>query len=200
VFDSAQTPDAQFLAALGQNVNIDEWLKYFAVNTLIGNRETTLATGFGDDYALYRGTTDTRFQFVAHDLDTILGRGDTAPILTDSIFRAVNLASISRFLKNPAIAPRYFAAILNQINTTFAAGNIGPLIDNVLGSYVDAATRQTMKTFVASRIANVLTQIPLKTTAISALTQQNGYYCTTGTTTNLTGLSQAKTAPGSILS
>ncbi len=195
VFDSTQTPDAQFLAALDQNINVDEWLKYFAVNTLIGNQETTLATGYGDDYALYRGLTDTRFQIVAHDLDTILGRGDTTPNLTESIFRAANLATISRFLKNPAIAPRYYDAILNQINTTFAPANIEPLIDNVLGSYVDGSTRQTMKSFVTNRINNVLSQIPQHTTAASTLTQQNGYYHTTGTTVNLTGTSHAvKTA------
>ncbi len=195
VFDTTQTPDAQFVAALNQNVNIDEWLKFFAVNTLIGNQETTLSTGFGDDYALYRGLIDTRFQLIAHDLDTILGRGDTTPNLSESIFRAANLTSISRFLKDPLIAPRYYAAILDQINTTFAPANIEPLIDNVLGSYVDGSTRQTMKSFVTNRISAVLAQIPQHVTATSALTQQNGYFRTTGTTANLTGTSHAvKTA------
>ena len=61
------------MAALLQTININEWLDYFAVNTLIGNQETTLATGFGDDYALYRGVTDARFQLAAHDMDTTSG-------------------------------------------------------------------------------------------------------------------------------
>ena len=62
--------------ASARNVNIDEWLKYFAANTLIGNLETTLSTGVGDDYAMYRGELDTRFQLLVHDLDTVLGQGD----------------------------------------------------------------------------------------------------------------------------
>ncbi len=195
VLDPTQTPDAQFVAALLQTININEWLNYFAVNTLIGNQETTLATGFGDDYALYRGVTDARFQLVAHDMDTILGVGDTTPVVTESIFRAAGLATISRILKNPAIAPLYYAAILNQINTTFAAANINALIDNVLGSYVSDSVRQTMKTFVVNRIANVLTQIPQALTATSTLTAQNGYPRTTSATTTLSGGSNAaKTA------
>ena len=40
-------------------------MKYMAVNTLLDNTETCLANGVGDDYALYRGTNDTRFLALA---------------------------------------------------------------------------------------------------------------------------------------
>jgi hypothetical protein len=190
-FDTTQTPDAVFATQIQNTIDVPEWLKYFAVSTLIGTQETTLSTGFGDDFSLYRGVNDPRFEVIVHDLDTILGRGDTAAVLTESIFRAANLPTISRLLKNPTFAPQYFAAILNQINTTFAPANIEPLIDNILGGYTTAAVRQTMKTFVTNRMANVRTQIPLKATATSALTVQNGYPRTIGTTANLSGLSNA---------
>jgi hypothetical protein len=52
-----------------------------------------------------------------------------------------------------------------------------------------------MKTFVANRIANVLTQNPQTLTATSTLTAQNGYPRTTSATTTLSGVSNAaKTA------
>ena len=97
-------------------------------------------------------------------------------------------------MKNPAIAPLYYAAILKAINTTFAAANINALIDNALGSYVSDSVRQTMKTFVVNRIANVLTQIRQALTATN-VDGQNGYPRTTSATTTLSGVSNAaKTA------
>ena len=58
-----------------RRVNVDEWMKYMAINTLLDNTETWLANGVGDDYALYRGAIDTRFLALPYDLDSVMGRG-----------------------------------------------------------------------------------------------------------------------------
>ena len=193
-FDTMQTPDALFLDRLNQYVNIDEWLKYFAVNSLIDNMETTLATGTGDDYSLYRGVNDPRFQILAHDMDTVLGQGDAAADMTRSIFKAADIPAISRFLKNPAIAPRYYATLKNLIDTVFSPSQINPLLDRVLGGWVPESTIQSMKDFAVHRIndaGGVLSQIPLALSVTTALTQQNGYYRTTSSTTSLSGRANA---------
>jgi hypothetical protein len=184
-FDSTQTPNAAFDAAMNQSIDVTEWLRYFAASTLIGNQETALSTGFGDDYSLYRGILDTHFQIVTHDLDTILGSGDTAGNLTESIFRATTLASVSRLLKDQAFAPLYFAQLRDLISTTFASATFNALLDNTLQSYVPQSVIDSMKTFAAGRVANVLTQIPSSLTATSPLALQNGYPHATTATTSL---------------
>jgi hypothetical protein len=193
-FDTVETPDAVFVETIEQAIDLDEWLRFFAVSALIGNEETSLATGRGDDFVMYRGTEDTRFQLIAHDLDTILGQGSSGGSLSASIFRAAsdttNLPSIARLLKFPDIVPRYYAALLEQINTTFAAENLDALIDNAV-PHADEAMREAMKTWAASRVAAVLTQIPQALTATSTLSQTGGYYRTTSSTTSLTGYAHA---------
>ena len=64
--NSDEEPD--YLERLSQVIDIDQWLHFLAVDSLIGNREGGLTTGKGDDYALYRGEKDQRFQLVPHDL------------------------------------------------------------------------------------------------------------------------------------
>jgi len=52
---------ATYVADVQRVINVDEWMRYMAVNTLLDNNETCLANGVGDDYALYRGTTTRDF-------------------------------------------------------------------------------------------------------------------------------------------
>ena len=177
-FDTTQTPDAQFLTRLNQNVNVDEWLKYIAINSLMSNMETTFANGAGDDYSMYRGIKDPRFQILAHDFDTVFNQGDLAADMTQTIFKAADIAALNRLLKNPAIAPRYYEILKNLIDTVFSPEQINPLLDRVLGGWVSADIIQGMKDFVVHRIndvGGVLSQIPLALSVTTTFTQQNGY-------------------------
>ena len=193
-FDTSFTPDAVFVDTLDGLIDIDQWLRFFAVSALIGNEETSLATGRGDDFVMYRGNEDTRFQLLAHDLDTILGQGSDSGDVNASIFRAaedlVRLPTIARFLKFPDIAPRYYAALLEQASTTFAAESFDSLIENAV-PHADEAMRQAMKDWAAARVDAVLAQIPQGLTTTSTLSTSGGYYYTTASTTSLTGLAPA---------
>ena len=85
------------------------------MNNLIGNNETRLGNGRGDDYRLYMGINDPRAKLIVHDMDTVLGLGDTPNDAQDSIFRAadpVHLPIIERFLKHPDFAPMYYAQLM----------------------------------------------------------------------------------------
>jgi len=127
-------------------------------------------------------------------MDTVLGQGDTAADMTRSIFKAADIPAVSRFLKNPAIAPRYYATLKNLIDTVFSPSQINPLLDRVLGGWVPADIIQSMKDFVVHRIndtGGVLSQIPLALSVTTTLTQQNGYYHTTSSTTSLSGKANA---------
>ena len=186
-----QMSATNYLTAVTQVVNVDEWLRYFAVNSLVLNMETTLATGVGDDYSMYRGVNDPRFQILNHDLDTVLGQGDATPSTNRSIFKASEMTTMDRFQKDPAIAPRYFATLLEMANTAFATSNLNTTLDQVLGGWVPDTYIQSMKGTAAARRAAVLAQIPMSLTVTSALTVSNGYPRTTSATTTLTGLAPA---------
>ncbi len=187
----SQTPDTNFYDAVSATVDIEEWLKYFAVTSLVGNGETTLGTGAGDDYALYCGQIDPRFRILPHDMDTILGQGDNVPSLDRSVFKACDVPAINRFLKNPQIAPRYFAMLQAQADTTFSAGQMDPLLDQVLGAWVDASYIQKMKDFVAARRVRVLAQIPRTLSVTTGLEAASGYPQTTNSSVALSGNADA---------
>lgn len=157
----SNSPNSNYWAGLQQKVDVDMWVRYFAVFSLIGSEETSLGTGAGDDFTLYRGVSDTRFRLVGHDWDTLLNQGGSAGNPTASIFRATSVASINRFLKHPEVAPRYYAELLRQLENTFAPGRIAQILDQSLGNWIPSANLTTMKTFATNRYAGVLAQIPL---------------------------------------
>ena len=185
------TPDSNYLAAVSARVNSDEWLGYFAANSFILNMETTLATGVGDDYSLFAGVNDPRFLALIHDLDTVLGQGDATPSTNRSIFKAAEMPTMSRFLKHPEIAPRYFAKLLEMANGPFQAANLGAVLDQSLGGWVPASYIETMKGVGAARRAAVLAQIPLSLSVTSSLATNSGFHRTTSPSTSLTGTANA---------
>ena len=108
-----RSPDESYTQEIGRAVNVEEWMKYFAAETLVVNMETDLGnanngTGEGDDYFLYIGVNDPRANIVPYDLDTIMDQGNTRASTSAGLFRAAANARISRFLKWPEFAPLYF--------------------------------------------------------------------------------------------
>ncbi len=127
-----QEPDATYAAAVRQRVNVEEWMLYFALETLVDNRETNLANGNngdgeGDDYSLYFGANDPRSNLLPYDLDTILDQGDTAGKVADSLWRMNANAIVKRFMTAPEFAPTYFRTLKRLLDTTFRADQFEPL-------------------------------------------------------------------------
>jgi hypothetical protein len=74
------TPDALYTEAVQTVVNVDEWMRYFAMNALIGNRENALAAvgnshaWKADDYSLYRSSCTTSKRAWAMETKTSMSR------------------------------------------------------------------------------------------------------------------------------
>jgi len=196
------TPDATYANAVRQVVNVDEWMLYFAAFTVTDSKETSLATGQGDDYSMYRGVNDPRFILLSHDWDTILGEGDTAGNITDSIFRmcpaispGANTPVLNRFMLHPEFVPLYYKHLKELCDTTFSPAQLNPMLDDVLGYLVgvgQGGVLDQMKTFAAQRRAYILSQIPTNLTINPpALGTQNGFYHTTVSTVDLSGVGDA---------
>jgi len=184
-------PDSTYVAAMTHTVNVEEWMRYFAVNTLLDNQENSLGIGEGDDFALYRGEHDRRFVLLAYDLDAVMGRGLRTASYADGIWRMNDLAVISRFMKRPEFAPVYFKQLEQLAATIFAPAQMNPMLDHLLGSYVEAATIANYKAFNSNHVAHVLSQFPRALTVAHDLPMVSGYpWATTGTIA-LSGLGNA---------
>ena len=182
---------SNYVADVQRRLNVGEWMQYMAVNTLLDNDETCLANGVGDDYALYRGTNDTRFLALPYDNDTLMGRGLTATPPRHTIFRMNALPAVSRFMKTPEFAPVYYYWLLHYATNTFSAGAMNPLLDQLFEGYLPQAVIDTMKAFNGAQINWVLSQIPLALTVSNSLAVQSGYPRTTTPSVNLAGSANA---------
>jgi hypothetical protein len=181
------TDDASYVGAVSNVANVDEWMKYFAVNTLLDNQENSLGIGSGDDFAVYRGTNDSRFLLLPYDMDALLGRGLSTATFADGLWRATNVAAIHRFMKRNEFVPAYFRHLKELAETTFAPERMNPLLDQILTDYVDVTTIANMKAFNASHRDYVLSLLPLTLTAQSDLPVTSGFPRTTAPTAVLFG-------------
>jgi hypothetical protein len=191
VLSQTNNTQAEYATAIRQAANVELWMRYLALYTLMVSMETSLATGRGDDYAMYRGVNDPRFILLPHDLDTIFGQGDTTGNPTTSIFRMVpaanaappqhaasNVTNWNRFVWHPEFTPIYYAELKRLIETTFSPEQLFPLLDRLLTGAVPPDNIAAMKNFAAARNAFVLSQIPTNITFTTNLPVVSGYLFT----------------------
>ena len=170
-----------FLRALGRpdeprlatRVNFDAWMRHLAVHDLLGNEETSLATGDRGDYALYAGTADRRFALIPYDLDAVLGvQGGTK----SPLWRATANPVLGRLMSRPAVAARYWFHLDDLARTLFSAEQLEPVIDRLVGDYLPRAEVDRLKSFAAKRCEFVLAQIPRELTVTTGLAKRDGFF------------------------
>lgn len=188
----------RYVADVQSTLNVPQWMRYFAAHTLLEDEETTLGTGYGDDYALYRGVNDPRMLVLPYDMDTLLGQGDTAGKIEADLFRMGGagtshpVVAIDRFIKAPEFAPIYWEQLQRLASETFAPATLNGIIDQVTaGTGVPNSVIQSMKDFGAARRDWVLSQIPTVLVVSNALPVQNGYPRATAARIALAGSANA---------
>ena len=168
-------PAATYEQDVSAVINVDEWIRWFALENLIGNAETNLGNGVGDDYSMYCGVKDPRFVLLPHDFDTILGTGNgTVASVAESIWLPANVANTKRFLQHPAFCYRYYRQIRELMQTVLSPAQFNPMVDNLLAGTPATAEAATLKKFMADRIAYVTSQIPATLTIQSDLPTVGG--------------------------
>jgi hypothetical protein len=199
--DYSTTYDPDYVSKVEAAIDVEQWMRFLAVNVLADNSETNITMGEGDDFYLYFGESDPRAKFIAYDLDTILGRSASANNPTRQIFRMCRSTlpgnaptALHPFVAHPKFAPIYFREMKRLIDGPFSAAKLNPLVDSVLGGLVDPGVIQSIKTFNQTRTAHVASLLPLGIGNIvaqdgggTALIIQNGYPRSTGPTCGLVG-------------
>jgi hypothetical protein len=154
-FMFSQLNDADFMSAVSTNLNVEFWMRYFAVGSLINYGETSLFNGRGDDYAMYRGIKDPRFVLIGHDFDTVFGQGDTlggyaintnsSPfIMMNPPFstggNTPNVPLLRRLMTNEHYVPFFFAELKRLADTVFHPSQLDPLFDQLLTGWGPTTT------------------------------------------------------------
>ena len=153
--------DPDYIAQVEAVADLDQWMRWFACMTILANGETNASNGTDDDYSIYRGEADTRFVFLPHDLDTILGQGDFSSItdpestIFDMIERGDSLGPLEPLFQDPGILTRYYTALRELLQTTFSAEQFDPFLDNHLNGWVPQGRIDDMKSFMAQRRAYI---------------------------------------------
>ncbi len=180
--------DDRFVAEVGQVVNLEKWMRFLAVDALVGNREGGLTSGTGDDCAMHRGVKDPRFWLIGHDLDTLLGQGDHDYQPQRDIFVYAGVDGLERLLGHPDVIRLYYRQYKDLAETVFAPENIFPLLDRLLGDWAPSSEiegQRGIKQFVIDRRNSILyggypnsddePQIPQQLTINSNLPVVNGF-------------------------
>jgi len=185
-------PDASFFHDVSGVIDVNQWMRYIALDSLILNWETTLSEGVGDDYYMYRGIKDGRFLLVPHDLDTTFGQSNSAPATT-SIWATADgvtnvggrtsngMAGLRKLFQDPDALRIYYRQLNELANGLFGPAQFNPLVDQVLGGWVSQAKIDEIKGWMASRVAGVLAQILRAFSVSPTVTISNSAATLTGT-------------------
>lgn len=139
--------------------DIDQWMRWFALMSIIANGETNISNGTDDDYSIYNNAG--LFTFLPHDLDTILGEGDNSRIENPqhTIFDMLEdddiLEPLVPFFQHPQIRPRYFSALRDLLDTTFEEESFESFVDQQLQGWVPENRIDDLKTFARLRTSYI---------------------------------------------
>lgn len=191
------TWEADYVSAIQAKVDVPQWMRWFAAEVLLGNSETNLARGYGDDYYLYLGLNEPRARLIPWDLDTILGAGDAPAPTNEDLFRMVRHTApeydpntptpLLPFMRHPEFSPLYFQQLDQLLKGPFSVANFNALVDQTLTGMVSANVINARKTWFATRHAFVDALIPRAISVTSAPAVNSGYPRTLTNTCNLVG-------------
>lgn len=157
--------------ALANVADFDQIARWFAVMTLLNNREKNLSTGNDNDYAAawVGDGTHRRLQLLPYDLDNLLGKGDSAA--GPSFGGLYNMTDVSDVFEpllpligdegspgNARFRAKYHQAIRELAGSVFDADTstnpyppFHAFVDNHLGDWVPQAVRNELKAHMTSR-------------------------------------------------
>ncbi|MFN0066715.1 MAG: CotH kinase family protein, partial [Limisphaerales bacterium] len=163
-----ETPETNFVAEARRVADVEQWARWFALHTLLDNRETSPVNGSGDDYFLYRGVADPRFRLLPYDLDTILGLGSPAGSATNTLWPMLSgrVPTFERVLTNAEFAPLYLGELRRLTGRLF---DVFQLEERLLPGVLADPRREAIQDFVFRRIEHVRAQIPTSLTVTSDL-------------------------------
>ena len=113
VAEALALPDEQMLNVLPQLVDVDEFIRFWAVETLLGAWDS--ATGNANNFHIYRNPEDGLFHFIPWGADTAFRGDHPLKPLTGVFYRNFRLAD--RLFQIPEYRAAYYAELENLLET-----------------------------------------------------------------------------------
>ena len=180
-----KTPKEEFVASAEKSIDVDNWLRFFAINTFFDNMESSLGNGIGDDFIHFKDLSRNQHMLVPYDLDSILGRGESPGSPTAGLFKAAEPVytsghmtkpdQVARFLKHPAFVPGYFSELQRQAETIFSEDQFPSFVEQVLGGLVDQSEIELINRFIDARREFIMSEIPQELTLSTDLPLKQGH-------------------------
>ena len=182
-FKLNETPNETYVEDVQMVADVDQWFRAFAMNSLIDNNENGLFVGdaAGDDYAMYRGITDTRFEMIPYDWDSLYGRTNRG------IFRPTNVPALNRLIRHPEFQPRYYAQFVDLIDNVILTDTLKPTLVEAIGDITSANRVDEIHQFLVNRANSVRNLINERLTVSTELQNANGLPRTVASNITITG-------------
>ena len=149
-------PDvALFRSKIGTYLDVDQFLRFIAVNALIVNTDSYLSGGH--NFYLYLDPKDDKFRFIPWDQDLSMGsrggRGGIGPQIDVMRPFTGDQPLIYWLLDDPAIAAQYRAIVRELGTSVFTAAELSKLVDAL--EKVGTGRGPSPREFIATRTAYV---------------------------------------------
>ena len=129
-FQLNNSPNETYLEDVGQVVNIEQWLRALAMHEFLNDEADGLHLGFesvADEYAMYRGVLDPRFQMVPFDLDEMF-INSSAPLR-----RFTGISALNRLVNHVDVLPEYGAQLWDIANVALTSDVVKSTLADVMG-------------------------------------------------------------------
>lgn len=143
-----QADDARFQAAVGDYVEVDEFLRFLALEGLLSNMDSPLMTGH--NYYLWLHPKTRKFLWLAWDLNEAFGGFNPAGSLDEQVdlsldhpFTRVNRLA-ERLMASPGIKERYHEIMRGLLATNFNAARLFPVVEAMAATIRPALANDPM--------------------------------------------------------
>jgi hypothetical protein len=140
-----------FRSRIGSYLDVDEFLRYIAVNALIGNWDSYL--GGGHNFYLYLDPADDRFRFIPWDEDLAMGARMNSN--QNDIMRPYtgDQPLIYWVLNDPAMTDRYRAIVKEIVAKIFNKTDLSNMVDAI--EKVGTGRGPSPRSFLEARAAQI---------------------------------------------
>jgi hypothetical protein len=151
--DAVNSPSNAYTAAIENVIDIEQWMRTFATEHLVGNWDSY---GYGNGQNMYAyKPSGGRWKMMIWDMDVSLGNAsDPANAdlfkLTNPYFPSFNgdFAIVDRMYKHPKFVRAYWRAIQDAVNGPLAPARLHALLDAKTAAFASNGVTSSATTFV----------------------------------------------------
>ncbi|MEO5916626.1 MAG: lamin tail domain-containing protein [Luteolibacter sp.] len=162
-FGRSSTPDAQYYTDTNAMIDVSEWLRSFAIETLFGVADN-YGTGSTHNFYTFRRPSDSRWIFMPYDMDYSFSNGTTSTMFPNG--------DLVKLVSNTANLRMYWAHVYDICQTSFSTAyltgwaehysNFVPEDLTQYMSYVDAR-----RTYALGKLNTAIPSVPFAITTPS---------------------------------